>query len=347
MSAPRILIVADAGPEIGGGHVMRCLTLAQALRAKGAEVAFMASPPVAGILDLFAPPDIGRVAARDADPAILTQHAVEAAEGFDALVFDSFRLDAQAHRAIARGKPALVVDDLADRALDGKLIVEPDPGIEAMDYDGLIPSDARLMIGPDYAFVRPRFAELRHEALTRRAARAPVKRVLAAMGLTDVGGITARVVDRMLPRLGDAALDVVLGPDTASEARMQTLAARDPRVSVHVAVKDMAALMAQADLCVGAGGASVWERCTLGLPTVLVVLADNQAGVGKWLANHGAVDLADARAPDFDASFDRAFTGLMRSPDRVARLAAKSAELCDGLGAPRVAEAFLEIVARR
>ena len=347
MDAPRILFVADAGPEIGGGHVMRCLTLAQALSGRGCEVAFLAPPPVAQILGLFAPPQIGRVAARDADPTVLAQDAAPAAADFDALVFDSFRLGAEEQRAIARGRPAMVIDDLADRALHGDLIVEPDPGFEAGDYDGLLPEGARLLVGPDYALVRPRFADLRTETLKRRDGRAPVKRVLVSMGLTDLGGITARVVDRMVPRLGEAALDVALGPGTASETGLKTLAARDPRVQVHVAALDMASLMAEADLCVGAGGASVWERCTLGLATVLVVLADNQAGLGQWLCDHGAVECADARAGDFDAAFDRAFTGLMRSPDRVARLSAKSAGLCDGLGAARVAEAFLEIVASR
>jgi UDP-2,4-diacetamido-2,4,6-trideoxy-beta-L-altropyranose hydrolase len=347
MDAPRILFVADAGPEIGGGHVMRCLTLAQALRGHGAATAFMAPPPAAGILDLFAGPEVGRIATRDADPAELVQDAAQAGDGFDAFVFDSFRLDADAHRAIARGKPSLVIDDLADRPLHADLIVEPDPGIEADAYDGLAPSGARLLLGPDYAPVRPQFAALRSESIARRTMRAPVRRVLVAMGLTDVGAITAHVVDRMLPRLGEAALDVVLGPATASEARMTALAARDPRVNVHVAVEDMASLMARADLCVGAGGASVWERCAVGLAAVLVVLADNQSGVGVWLAEHGAVEPADARAGDFDATFDRAFTGLMRNPDRLARLSAASAQLCDGLGAGRVTDAFMEIVAKR
>ena len=347
MDAPRILFVADAGPEIGGGHVMRCLTLAEALRARGATTSFMASPPAAGILNLFAGPEVGWIAARDADPAMLAEDAAQAAVGFDAFVIDTFRLDAEAHRAVGHGKPTLIIDDLADRPLHGDLVVEPDPGIDARDYDGLVPPGARLLLGPDYAPVRPRFVELRAETLARRNASGAVRRVLVSMGLTDVGGITARVVDRMLPRLGDASLDVVLGTIASSEARMTALAARDPRVRVHIAVEDMASLMAQADLCVGAGGASVWERCTLGLATVLVVLADNQAAVGAWLANHGAVELADARAGDFEAAFDRAFTGLMRSPERCARLSAESAKLCDGLGAGRVADAFLELIARR
>jgi UDP-2,4-diacetamido-2,4,6-trideoxy-beta-L-altropyranose hydrolase len=346
MQAPRILFVADAGPEIGGGHVMRCLTLAEALRARGAETTFLTSPPVAAILDVFADAAVARVRTASLEAGELRRGGVPA-KAFDALVIDHYRLDAEAHRALAQGRPTLIIDDLADRPLHGDLIVEPDPGIDARAYDGLVPAAARLLIGPDYALVRPAFAALRAESLARRRERGPVRRVLVSLGLTDVGGVAARVVDRILPRLGEASLDVVLGLGAQSRAALDSVAARDPRVRVHGAVDDLARMAAAADLCVGAGGSSVWERCTLGLSGVLVTVADNQAGVGQWLAGRGAVELADARAPDFDAAFDRAFTGLMRSPDRLARLSAECASLCDGMGAGRVAAAFLEIVAAR
>jgi UDP-2,4-diacetamido-2,4,6-trideoxy-beta-L-altropyranose hydrolase len=328
-SSRRVLFVADAGPEIGGGHVMRCLTLARALIERGAECAFVATPEVAKILDAFADSSVGRV-------------ETGSAEGFDACVFDSFRMDADDHCRIAQGRPTLAIDNLADRPLACDLLMEPDPGRDAADYDGLVPGGAKLLLGPEFALVRPEFAAL-------RASRKPgsdVRRVLVSMGLTDVGGITARVVDRILPRLGEAKLDIVVGQGAPSLERLKVLQARDPRVGVHVDVRDMASLMAKADVCIGAGGASIWERATLGLPTLLVVLAENQASVATWLAGHDVSEIADARSSDFDAAFDRGFVTLMRNSDRRARLSVASAKLCDGLGVARVADAFLEIVGR-
>jgi UDP-2,4-diacetamido-2,4,6-trideoxy-beta-L-altropyranose hydrolase len=344
---PRVLFVADAGPEIGGGHVMRCLTLARALGEHGAACAFAAPPAVERILDVFADEQVERAPVRAPDPGPLVEDLAGASERFEGFVFDSFRLDAEAHQSIARDRPALAIDNLADRPLACDLLMEPDPGRDARDYEGLVPPACRLLLGPDYALVRPQFEALRPQALARRKMKGPVARVLVSMGLTDVGGITARVVDRMLPRLGEARLDVVLGPDAPSLQRLYELSRRDPRVQLMVEVKDMASLMAQADFAVGAGGSSIWERCVLGLPSLLVVLADNQAAVGAWLERHAAAELADARAPDFDAAFDRGFTGLMRSADRRSRLARASAELCDGKGAGRVAEALLEAIAAR
>ncbi len=329
MAGPRILFVADAGPEIGGGHVMRCLTLARALVARGAEAAFLTTPEAAAILDAYAGPEIGRA---------------EGADGFDACVFDSYRMAADEHRAIAKGRPTLVIDNMADRELACDLLMEPDPGRNPKDYDGLVPAGAKLLLGPEYALVRPDFAQAREGALVRRRRGGPVERVLVSMGLTDVGGITGRVVNRMLPRLGEARVEVVLGQGAASQAALERLAARDPRVVVRVGVRDMAEVTARADLAVGAGGATIWERCTVGLPAVLVVLAENQAAVGAWLARQGVVETVDAGAGDFEAAFDRAFTGLMRSPERRGRMSEAGAALCDGRGAERVAEAFLALI---
>jgi UDP-2,4-diacetamido-2,4,6-trideoxy-beta-L-altropyranose hydrolase len=324
VDSPRLLFVVDAGPEIGGGHVMRSLTLARALAARGARPAFRAPPDVARLLDVFAP-DMAR--AEDAD-------------AFDAVVFDSYRLGAADHAAIAQSRPVLVIDDLADRPLHADLVLDLGPDRRAEDYTGL--TDAQLLLGPSYGLVRPEFAALRETALARRGDE--VARVLISMGLTDVGGVTARLVNRILPRLGAAALDVVLGAQAPSLGAMTRLAERDPRVIVHVETREMAALTCAADLAVGAGGGATWERCAVGLPTLLVVLADNQAPAAEALAAQGAIEPADARRDDFEASFDRAFTSLMRSPERRAKLSERSAAVCDGQGADRVAQIFLKTI---
>ena len=95
----------------------------------------------------------------------------------------------------------------------------------------------------------------------------------------------------------------------------------------------------------GAGGSSVWERCAVGLPGVTLVLAENQAPGARALASVGAGEVVDARADDFEAAFDRAFTGLFRSPERRGRMGRASANLIDGGGAARVADALLQMAA--
>ncbi|MBL8773223.1 MAG: UDP-2,4-diacetamido-2,4,6-trideoxy-beta-L-altropyranose hydrolase [Phenylobacterium sp.] len=337
MTGPRILFVVDAGPAVGGGHVMRSLTLAGALEAQGASTTFVGPPAMADMLDAFAPAT-ARVPAADLG-------ATAMAETFDAIVFDHYRLSEPDHRAISQGKPVLVIDDLADRPLGADLLLDAGPARTAADYADLVPERARLLLGPDYALVRPEFAALREPALAWRGE--PVQRILVAMGLTDVGGVTARLVERIRPRLADEGLDIVLGAAAPSLPGLAKVARRDPRLALHVDTPHMARLTAEADIGVGAPGSSNWERCALGLPSILVVLADNQRPAALAMQERGAALVVDLEAPEFEAAFDRALTRLMRDAELRRDLARRSADLCDGLGAGRAAQAFLALVAAR
>jgi UDP-2,4-diacetamido-2,4,6-trideoxy-beta-L-altropyranose hydrolase len=342
MSSPSILFVVDAGPAVGGGHVMRSLTLAGVLEAHGASCRFVAPPAAAAILAAFAA-EMAQSPAASTAPRDLADAV--AGETYDAIVFDHYGLSASDHRTMAQGQPALVIDDLADRPLGGDIVLDSGPARRAEDYDGLVDEETRLLLGPHYAPVRPEFAALRDTALAWRGE--PVGRVLVSLGLTDVDGITGRVVDRLRPRIGEAGLDVVLGADAPSLAGLSKIAKRDTRIALHVDSPHMARLTAEADIAVGAAGSSAWERCTLGLPTLMLVLAENQQAAAKALADRDAALVADMEAADFETSFDRALMRLMTDGGLRRQLATSSAALCDGQGGPRVAEAFLKLIAGR
>jgi UDP-2,4-diacetamido-2,4,6-trideoxy-beta-L-altropyranose hydrolase len=336
MTGPRILFVVDAGPRVGGGHVMRSLTLARALEQEGCETAFIGPPAIAVVLDAFAP-QMRRLTAASSAPEDLA-YAV-GPEAFEAVVFDHYGLAEREHRAMGQGRPVLVIDDLADRPLGADVVLDSGPGRRAEDYSGLLPAEARLLLGPQFAPVRPEFAALRETALAWRGE--PVQRILVAMGLTDLDGITGRIVERLRPRVGEAALDVVLGAAAVSLAPLSKLARRDTRLHLHVDTPHMARLVAEADIGVGAAGSSAWERCTLGLPTLQIVLADNQRASATVMAERGAVLSADLAAADFEVRFDRGLARLLRDGELRRSLARASAELCDGQGAQRTAHAFL------
>jgi len=339
---PRILFATDAGAEVGGGHVMRSLTLARALGERGATCAFLLGPGVEPLLNAFAP-DMPRVPVENIDTDTLME--ATGPDAFDALAFDHYGLDAEDHRDVARGRPTLVIDDLANRPLAADVVVDSGPQRRSEDYQGLIPAGARLLLGPAYAPVRPEFAALRSQALGRRAG--PVDRILISLGLTDVGGFTGKVLDRLRTRIGSVALDVVLGSAAPSRAGLQRLARHDSRLTVHVDTPEMARLVAESDLAIGAAGSSAWERCALALPSVMLILADNQRPAAQALNDLGAASAIEASDPAFDQTFDRAFLRLYANAAARARMAGKAAEVCDGLGAARTADAFLEVIAGR
>jgi len=348
MTALRILFFADAGAEVGGGHVMRCLTLARAMVERGAECAFVESRAAAPILRRFGWPAQTLLAMVDAgDLQGLVGWGRQFADRFaaDLVVVDHYRAGEAEERALAGpDRRVAVIDDLADRAHACDLLVDPGYGRRREAYSELVHSKCAILVGPDHALVRPEFAQARPRALSRRARHDPVRRSLISFGLTDVAAVTGRAVEALVGRLGDTRLDVALGREAPSLEQVSALAGRDKRVRLHLDASDMASLVTDADIGLGAGGSSVWERACLGLPTAAAVLADNQAELLERLAEAGAVLALDARAAGFEAALAEAWDRLVDDGELRWRLSCRSSELCDGRGGERVAEALLDLL---
>jgi UDP-2,4-diacetamido-2,4,6-trideoxy-beta-L-altropyranose hydrolase len=340
IAAPRVLFVADAGRAVGGGHVMRCLTLAGALTRAGSDCAFAATPEAAAILDGFAGPEIRRFAVPSGDPALLCALAAQAARTWGArfAVLDHYGAgpDEDALLRAAAGR-LLAVEDLRRRR-DGDLVLDSNLGRSATDYP-----DVQALVGPAFALVRPQFAARRTEALARRGAGGEVGSILVSLGLTDVGAITGRVVAALEPVLGERRLEVVVGDGAPSLAGLQALAEQDARVALHVDTRDMDGLIAGADLAVGAGGSSAWERCVLGLAGVTLILADNQRDNTLALADAGASVALEVNGA-LAARLAGAVQALVSDGERRARMSRAAAGLCDGLGAERVAARMLAML---
>lgn len=340
---PRILVLADADAKVGGGHVMRCLTLAGALERAGAECAFVAVPAARAIIDAFADGPVD-VLPLDDDLSFLDLAAAAATAArawpASAIIVDHYGFGPAEDAILAAAcDRLLIVDDLRRRHANG-LVLDSNIGRAAADYPG-----RDVLAGPQFALVRPAFAARRSAALARRGEGGPVGRVLVSLGLGDAGAITGRAVRALLPSLGDASLDVVVGRTAPSLRELEALAGDDARLVVHVEARDMAELIAAADLAVGAGGSSVWERCCLGLPSLTVILADNQRENTTALAREGATVAVAPPSSDFDARLRSAFDRLMTDAALRKAQSAAAAGLCDGLGADRAAERLLAWIA--
>jgi len=334
----KALFVTNGSASIGGGHVMRCLTLAETLRQSGDEVVFAVNREASTAAPALA---------RSGFPIETMAHPLQAGEataalgGFDVIICDSYDIDAEIEAGLrAQARAIVVIDDLADRPHDCDLLIDSTYGRAAGDYAALVPARATVLTGAAHALLRAEFAAARKISLARRARADKATNLLVSLGLTDVRAITARVVAQLirLERLDSIA--VVIGPHAESRAALERLARSDPRLRLHVDPPDMARLMAEADVAVGAAGATSWERCCLGLPSLLIVLADNQRLVAKNLVDAGAaLDAVD----DSDDDAMRLASRLRPAMEDRARLAAISrtcAQIVDGAGARRVAEAI-------
>lgn len=325
----------DASPRLGGGHVMRCLTLAARLRRAGWDTAFAV---VRGSLE--AVPALGRDCSRvveladGADAAVLAEAFPD---GCGLLVVDHYGLDAK-YEAACRGWAGaiLAMDDLADREHDCDWLLDPTLGRVPADYAPFVASDCTLLLGPGHALLRGEFSGLRSEALARRGS-SGTARALVSFGLTDPAGATAGAI-RGLAELGEGVeVEAVLGASAPAYADAVGAAeSMRGRGRVLGPVDNMARRMIWADVAAGAAGSTSWERCCLGLPTVLAVLADNQRMIARELDAAGAaVNLGPSRElrPDDWAS---ALGRLLRDVDARREMGCRAAALCDGRGAERV-----------
>ncbi|MFB2594517.1 UDP-2,4-diacetamido-2,4,6-trideoxy-beta-L-altropyranose hydrolase [Paracoccus sp. p4-l81] len=358
----RVAFRVDASVRIGSGHVMRCLTLADALREAGADCQFLCRVHDGHLNDLIAARSFAVTAlpmggAALPDEPVLAHadwlgsdwqtdaHQVVAALGgkpVDVLVVDHYALDHRWHRALRPhvGR-IMVIDDLADRAHDCDLLLDQNLGRQAADYDGLVPDHAPRMIGPHHALLRPDFARARPDSLRRRGPPA-LRHLLITMGGVDQDNVTGQILNALpglhLPDL--TGIEVILGPSAPWVEAVREAAARMPwPTTVRVGITDMAATMARSDLAVGAAGGTSWERCCLGLPTIQIVLADNQMGAAEALDRTGAA--IAVRTPGQIAETLRTLDSPDRMGDMLRRVGRSASGLVDGLGAPRVAAIIL------
>jgi UDP-2,4-diacetamido-2,4,6-trideoxy-beta-L-altropyranose hydrolase len=327
----------DATPEIGGGHLMRCLTLADECLRRRADVLF-----VTRVESTAAVPELVRSGFPFRTVTDSSQAAIDAIRacwpaGADALVIDGYGFCAPHHRALRRATSrVMVIDDLADRLYDCDILLDQNLGRRGTDYWGLVPGGCQIVSGTSYALLRPEFAALRQRALARRRTGGDVGRILVSFGLTDFGGTTAKVTQTVLSLKCGAAIDVVVGATAPSLGALRALAARHPEVTLHVDTRHIADLILAADIAVGAAGSSSWERCCLGLPTILVVQAENQNVVADQLAVAGFDVVRDIGA-DGGALLAQRLATLLHDPERRRAQAHLASCLVDGKGAARVA----------
>ncbi|MGQ0654641.1 MAG: UDP-2,4-diacetamido-2,4,6-trideoxy-beta-L-altropyranose hydrolase [Betaproteobacteria bacterium] len=207
----------------------------------------------------------------------------DAATAVDWLVVDHYDLDAAWERAARRSaKRILAIDDL-DRAHDCDVLLDQnyfrDPWAR---YEGRVPQRARRLLGPRYALLRPEFAQAQ-----KRPRDGTVRRVLISFGGVDAGNDTARAILAVRPL--SLAADIVLGEANPHAAEIERLCGNDPAFTIHRPAGNMAELMQRADLALGAGGTTAWERCCLGLPTIQLAVAPNQEAPTQALAADGFV----------------------------------------------------------
>lgn len=329
-----ILIRTDASIEIGSGHLMRCLTLADQLRSEGAAVAFICRDLPGGMFDLLCTRDYqfaklpmakaGKVQQQfDAEETIKAV-AQLFPEGVDWLVVDHYEFDATWEYMLRPYvRRLMVIDDLANRPHDCDLLLDQNYyRNQDRRYQKLVPEQCVTLLGPAYVLLRPEFSEVRQKLRKRDGS---VKRILIFFGGSDSTNQTRKALEAIkLVSRPKINVDVVVGASNTHRDEISALSQEMQNVQYHCQVSNMAELIATADIAVGAGGATTWERCSLGLPTLTVVFAENQLQTTLDLEELGAIEFLgwanQLTASDLASAIER----LIQQPDQLENLSERS-----------------------
>ena len=348
----QVLFRADASQRMGHGHVMRCLTLADALAARGARSHFACREHPGHLAPLIEtrghavtvlPIDagdarsLGAASLKDADDTCAV--AARVSGPIDWIIADHYAIDADwEERISASAGRVMVIDDLANRRHVCELLLDQNLVANAETrYDKwLSPACARL-VGPKFALLRPEYA--RRQAVTPVRSGA-IRCILIAFGGADGANLTERALtaalDAVLETRSAATIDVVLSPNAIHLTRIEARARSHTAVRVHAAPDSLAPLIARADLAIGASGTTNWERLCLGLPTLVISTARNQQPIAAALHDAGLVHWLGDAADVSDAVL-RAAIVLRLGQGADSRCSALCMATVDGRGADRVA----------
>jgi UDP-2,4-diacetamido-2,4,6-trideoxy-beta-L-altropyranose hydrolase len=363
----RIVIRTDSSAEIGTGHVMRCLTLAEALRGRDAEVIFISRDLPGNVcvaiesrgFEVYRLPSDDNDAcdglkgyarwltvAEEIDAAQTTSVIESHAATPDWLIVDHYALGRAWERKL-RGRTAhiMVVDDLADREHDCDVLLDQNlyENYEHR-YDGLVPSGCIVLAGPQFAMLREEFAKARAGLRTRDGA---VRRVFVFFGGSDLTGETEKAIAtaRQLNR-PDIHFDVVAGKANERSEQIRELCERSDNLTFHMNIANMAELMSRADLSLGAGGTTTWERCCLGLPSLTVAVADNQVEVARLSDSIGFGRYLGRTRQVTPEQMVTELQHLISHPTLLAKMSRVAMFLVDGRGTGRVVERLTSQKAR-
>ena len=336
----------DASTEIGHGHLMRCLTIADMLSKKSLNSCFVSrelseslhSKVTSMGHELFILPTPINESFDWKKDSALTKEIVDSLN-IKWLIVDHYSIDYLWEQKLkSKNKKLMVIDDLANRAHDCDVLLDQNLGRTNLDYVNLVPEKSNILAGLDYCLIRDEFINMRSASLQYRE-NIDLKNILISMGGSDPQNITTKILQKLnnCSIAIDTKISILLERASPHISSAKEQLSKMPwETKIYVDVQNMAKLLATQDLVIGAVGTSAWERCCLGIPSISVVLAENQKPGAIALHQSKGSIVIDQEFSD-GHNFESAIAFFANARNLIA--ASKvSADLVDGYGAKRVIE---------
>jgi len=357
----KIIIRTDASQKIGSGHVMRCINLAEGLRDKNVTVEFITRNHQGNINEQIKnkgfkvyplPPHaatksqnhltryeklLGVTQLIDADDTIQVLSEIN----FDCLIVDHYALDyLWEGRLRAYSKKIMVIDDLANRNHDCDILLDQNYIHDKSRYDELISLDSIKLLGPKYALLQKDFIKNRKN---RYKSNDRIKKVFVFFGGADLDNLTCVTIKALSKsKLRYLSVDVVIGSSNPHHEKLKAEICKRPNIKLHIQIDNMAELMSNADISIGAGGTTTWERMALGLPSIVVTLADNQISFIRYLDKDGCLNWLGGAGQISEQVIYSSLLKAIQKPYRLHMQSQKNQKIVDGMGVNRVANILIK-----
>lgn len=353
----KVVIRTDSSIKIGSGHLFRCLTLAKMLKRRGAEVTFVCRDFKGNYIDKLDQEGyrvkrlpytsdnhlkqskyshwLGVTQEQDATDTL----KVLGNQKIDLLIVDHYSLSFKWEIFFRpRVRKIMVLDDLANRNHDCDFLLDQNYfGKNTVNrYQDLVPKSAVCLLGPEYALLQE---EYRHFRLRLLPNKVMIKKVLVFFGASDSENYTEKVIQALSRKdMAQFHLDVVIGRNHPCPQKIKDLVLIRPKSRIYFNLPSLAGLMVQADLMVCAGGATTWERMCLGVPSIVIPIADNQHELTRALSQGQFQISIDKEKilskPDY---LYKCINSFIQQTNLIKKISENSKKLVDGLGAKRVA----------
>lgn len=342
----------DSSQEIGSGHVMRCLTLACSLRNKGANVTFVCRDLLGNLGEIIEQQHFNLIMLPNykdnKNLPLITAHSkwlgvhwkVDAAETISVvnrleneisvLIIDHYAIDKNWESEVRKFvKRIMVIDDLADRLHDCDILLDQNFYHNYKDrYQNLVPQSCKLFLGPEYVLLRDEFyscnpIDKKHNG--------NVKKILVFFGGTDSTNETKKTIMAILQLdFITIELDVVIGKSNIHKKEIVSICSQYKFINLHYQINNMAELMYSADLAIGAGGTTTWERCYLGLPSIVITVAPNQELIAQTLDQLGIIKYIGPKEFVKEKDITLKVQELMNNPSVLRQISDRSRRLFKG-----------------
>lgn len=336
----KIIFRVDASVNIGAGHVLRCLVLARELRSKGCNIIFSCIKYEGNLIQKIIENGFSIIEANENNDPIQFKRILKKNEIIpNWIIIDSYDIGLEYESSLRDGMTRImIIDDLLNRKHECDLFLDQNYGEKPKSYNRCTNTDCRMLLGPKYALIREQFRNVK----TRKRGHDNQVKLFVFMGGSDSTNETVKVLLALQKYKGKKNIfaNVIIGSINPRREEIKQISRRMKNIKLSIDVSDMAALMNGADLAIGAGGTANWERISLGIPSIVIITAENQKYFNEELYRDGYLlklydhnEITSEKIAE-DLSYIIGSVDLKGQSKNISNLV-------DGLGAVRVAEALL------